>query len=155
MPTVSRFFLPFLTSLLLAGCGADYFSDKYDKTEMQAAMAQARSEWETFRQRALKPQPGDEGFNVKVRLTDGKRTEHIWLADLQLDKEPYVGTIVRNAEVLDDVRAKQLCKFTREEVSDWMYRSNGKVEGNFTLRVLLKDMPPEKAAELKAQSGWQ
>ena len=38
-----------------------------------------------------------------------------------------------------------------ERIADWLYLRDGKIMGNFTLRVLLPKMPPEQAAQLKAR----
>lgn len=148
--------LAFVLSLaaLLAGCD-NPFNKKFSDAEMKVAAEQAQSGWEAFVARARQPQPGDEGFSVKVRLTDGKMVEHIWLTDLKLDQEPMLGTIVDSAQMLKGVEAGLQCKFTRAEISDWMYRHNGKIEGNFTLRALLKHLPPAEAEALKKQAGWE
>ncbi len=143
-------------AMFVAGCGDAHktFSDKYDQAEMKAAVEQARASLPEFLARARNPQPGDEAFNVKVKLTDSGGTEHLWINDLKLDQEPYTGKITMDAEVLRNVRTGMTCKFTLDEVSDWMYMANGKMQGNFTLRVLMKSMPKEEADALKAKIGW-
>lgn len=144
-----------VSSLLLTACdNRRTFTDKFDAAEMQQAISQAQAGWDAFVARALNPQPGDEGFNVKVKLTDANGTEHLWLSEVKLDTEPYVGTVVLDAEILKNVKSGQFCTFTRADVSDWMYRHKGKVEGNHSLRVILKTLPKEHADELKAKAGW-
>lgn len=145
-----------LITLLAVGCGEAQktFSDKYDQAEMKVAIEQARATLPAFLERARHPQPGDEAFNIKVKLTDSGGTEHLWINELQLDHEPYTGKITMDAEILRNVRSGMLCKFTLDEVSDWMYMENGKMQGNFTLRVLMKSMPKEEADAMKAKIGW-
>jgi uncharacterized protein YegJ (DUF2314 family) len=140
--TLFKTLVVFLFALsALAGCGKpETFTDEFDPVEMQRAIGQAQATFDEFVARARNPQPGDEAFSVKVKLSDSKGTEHIWLNQLELDKTPMIGKITLDAEVLHAVKAGDLCKFTREEVTDWMYMSNGKMQGNFTLRVMLKAM---------------
>lgn len=156
MQSIRTILALFLVAFLAVGCGESQktFSDKYDQAEMKEAVAQARATLGAFLERARHPQPGDEAFNVKVRLTDSGGTEHLWINDLKLDKEPYSGKITMDAEILRNVRSGQTCMFKLDEVTDWMYMSNGKMQGNFTLRVLLKSMPKEEADALKAKIGW-
>lgn len=140
---------------LLAGCSKpETFTNQFNQAEMDQAIAESRATFDEFVARARNPQPGDEAFSVKVKLTDSNGTEHIWLNELQLDQTPMLGKITLDAEVLQHVRAGMKVKFTREEVTDWMYMANGKMQGNRTLRVMLKTMPPEKAEEMKAKVGW-
>ena len=35
-----------------------------------------------------------------------------------------------------------------------MYMANGKMQGNYTLRVELESMPPKEAEALKKKIGW-
>ena len=144
-----------LAAFMLAGCEKpqETASTEFDKAEMAQAVAEAQATFDEFLARARNPQPGDEAFNVKVKLSNGKNTEHLWVGDLKLDKEPYEGKLTMDAEILNDVKAGYLCRFVRAEVTDWMYMSNGKMQGNRTLRVLMKSMPPEKAADLKQKLG--
>ena len=144
-----------LAVLLAAGCERphDTSSDKFDQAEMQQAIAEAQATFDQFLARARNPQPGDEAFNVKVKVSDGKTTEHLWVGDLKLDKEPFEGKLTMDADFLKDVKAGYGYRFTRADVSDWMYMANGKLQGNRTLRVLMKSMPPEQVADLKKKLG--
>lgn len=153
-----RTLMTLLFAAVLASACSDSqktFSDKYDQAEMQQAMEQAQATLGEFLERARHPQPGDEAFNVKVKLTDSGGTEHLWIGDLKLDKEPYTGKITMDAEILRNVKVGQTCTFRLDEVSDWMYMSNGKLQGNRTLRVLMKSMPKEEADTLKAKLGME
>lgn len=156
MNSLRSLFALLAVTVLACACGESQktFSDKYDQEEMKQAVAQARATLGEFLERARHPQPGDEAFNVKVKLTDSGGTEHLWIGDLKLDKEPYSGKITMDAEILRNVKSGQTCVFRLDEISDWMYMSNGKMQGNHTLRVLLKSMPKEEAEALKAKLGW-
>src|SRR4030042_6369772 len=68
-------------------------TDQYDEKEMKEAIETAQSTFDEFLERFRNPQPGDEDFNVKVRIEDKYGVEHFWLDDLKLDSEPHSGTI--------------------------------------------------------------
>jgi uncharacterized protein YegJ (DUF2314 family) len=44
------------------------------------------------------------------------------------------------------VRLGDRIEIAEHQISDWMYVRNGKWVGNYTLRPLLKRMPPHQAA---------
>lgn len=121
---------------------------------MEQAIAEARSTLDDFLSRFRNPQPGDKAFNVKVRIEDENGVEHFWVGDLKLDAEPYSGKIGNEPGIVKKVKLDQNYSFTRSDISDWMYMSNGKMQGNYTLRVELESMPPKEAQALRRQVGW-
>jgi len=147
-----------LVALILSGIGCsrkpETLTDKYDEMKMEKAIADARSTFDTFLTRFHNPQPGDEMFNVKVKIEDKNGVEHFWVTDLKLDKEPYSGKIGNDPGIVKKVKYGQDYTFTRSEISDWMYMANGKMQGNHTLRVELESMPPQEAESLKKKIGW-
>lgn len=139
------------------GCSrkSDPATDKYDEAEMNAAIAKARETFGEFKERLLKPQPGDSGFAIKVKITDENGTEHFWLDKIKVKGESFTGAVNNNPEVVRIVRLGQAYTFGFEDVSDWMYMSGGVMQGNHTLRVLLKSMPRKEAEAVKKKFGWQ
>jgi len=142
--------------LIADGCSRrpETLTNKYDEKKMAQAIEDARSTFNDFLTRFRKPEPGDEDFNVKVRIEDRNGVEHFWVGDLKLDAEPYSGKIGDEPGIVKKVKFGQNYSFTRNEVSDWMYMSNGKMQGNYTLRVELESMPPKEAQALKRKIGW-
>lgn len=129
-------------------------TDKYDEEEMSKAIETARSTFDDFLNRFHNPQPGDEDFNIKVKIEDKNGVEHFWLGDLELDSEPYTGIIGNEPGIVRNVKFGQKYSFKKSDISDWMYMSNGVMQGNYTLRVILKSMPEDEAAEIKKGIGW-
>ncbi len=145
------------TAVFIAGgCSRkpETLTDKYDEKKMEKAIEDARSTFDDFLTRFRNPQPGDEAFHVKVRIEDKNGVEHFWVGDLKLDAEPYSGKIGDEPGIVKKVKFGQDYSFTRNEVSDWMYMSNGKMQGNYTLRVELESMTPKEAQALKRKIGW-
>ena len=141
---------------MVAGCShkPETLTDKYDEKKMEKAIADARATFDDFLARFRNPQPGDEAFHVKVRVEDKNGAEHFWVSDVKLDSEPYTGKIADEPGIVKKVKFGQDYSFTRSEISDWMYMANGKMQGNYTLRVELESMPPKEAEALKKKIGW-
>ncbi len=128
--------------------------EDYDPVKMEQAIADARASFDTFLARFKNPLPGDKAFNVKVKIQDANGIEHFWVGDLKLDAEPYSGKIGNEPGVVKNVRLGQNYNFSRADISDWMYLANGKLEGNYTLKVELESMPAEQSAAIKKKFGW-
>src|SRR5262245_7744662 len=143
-------------TFIIAGCShkPDTLTYKFDEKKMEQAIAEARSTFDTFLARFRSPHPGDEEFHVKVRIEDKNGVEHFWVSELKLDSEPYSGKIADDPGIVKKVKFGQVYNFTRGEISDWMYMANGKMQGNYTLRVELESMTPKEADALKKQIGW-
>jgi uncharacterized protein YegJ (DUF2314 family) len=143
-------------TLIAAGCSRkpETLTSKYDEKKMEQAIADARSTFPEFLARFRNPQPGDGDFHIKVRIEDKNGVEHFWVSDLKLDSEPYSGKIADDPRIIKKVKFGQDYTFTRSEISDWMYVANGKMQGNYTLRVELDSMPPKEADALKKKIGW-
>lgn len=141
---------------LLFGCKQKTEKPRYqfDEKEMKQASETAQSTFDEFLKRFKNPQPGDEDFNVKVRISDEHGVEHFWVGELRLDSEPYSGIIGHDPEIVRNVEFGQKYSFRKSEIVDWMYMANGKMQGNYTLRVMLESMPKEEAEEIKKNVGW-
>jgi uncharacterized protein YegJ (DUF2314 family) len=150
----------FIVLLLIAACFGggcsrkpETLTSKYDEKKMEQAIADARATFDEFLARFRSPKPGDQEFHVKVRIEDKHGVEHFWVGDLKLDSEPYSGKIADEPGIVKKVKFRQEYRFTRGEISDWMYLANGKMQGNYTLRVELESMPPKEAEALKRNVG--
>ena len=142
--------------LIAGGCSRkpETLIEEYDEKKMDQAISEARSTFDEFLARFRNPQTGDDAFHVKVRIEDGNGIEHFWVGDLKLDAEPYSGTIGNEPGIVKKVKHGQKYSFSRSEISDWMYMSGGKMQGNYTLRVELESMSPKEAQALKRKVGW-
>lgn len=119
----------------------------YDEQEMDAAIARARSEVDTF-VAELNNQTGTD-HSVKAPITDDGQTEHFWLTDVTFADGQFTGTIGNDPGMVDNVKFGQQWTITKEEISDWMYMRDGRIHGNYTMRPLLKTLPEDEAAEFR------
>jgi uncharacterized protein YegJ (DUF2314 family) len=121
--------------------------------EMRAAMMKARAEIEHF---ITVVQEGQDSMaSVKVPISEKGRTEHFWINDLTYQKDEFSGLIDNDPQIVTSVCAGQRVKVNKADISDWLYfNSDGRMVGNYTLRVLLHRMPSEQAQDLKRELQW-
>lgn len=123
-----------------------------DDNEMDAAIERARGEADLFVAELSKPT--GEMYAVKVAIQDGEDTEHFWLNDLTYKNGEFHGTINNKPGVVKNVKLGQPWSVKKGEISDWMFLRDGKIHGNYTMRPLLKSMPPEEAAKYRAMLAY-
>ncbi len=122
-----------------------------DDQEMNAAIARARSEVNDF----IKViQKGNRQVSVKVAIEDHGKVEHFWLKDITYKNGFFAGIIDNEPEVVSNTALGRKVSVKKEAISDWLYVQNGKMIGNYTLRVALKKMPKKDADAIRKQVGW-
>jgi|EndMetStandDraft_3_1072993.scaffolds.fasta_scaffold50294_4 uncharacterized protein YegJ (DUF2314 family) len=119
--------------------------------EMEAAKAQARASLGHFWEKFAAPGADEGGFAIKVALPYGANsTEHIWTKDIER-KEGRISAVINNVpRDVKTVRLGERIEVAEAQISDWMYLRAGKMVGNYTMRPLLKRMPPQDAARYRA-----
>lgn len=149
-----RRFVSFLLALVLmsyarpvAANDAVYDVDSADPA-MNAAIARARSEVDSFIK--ILNSGGADSYSVKVPIADHGETEHFWLSDITYADGVFTGTIDNDPETVHNVKLGQKYSVKKIDISDWLYMKNGKMYGNYTVRVLLPKLPPEEAAKIRA-----
>lgn len=120
----------------------------YDTKEMDAAVARARREVDSFIKELANPT--GKNHAVKAPIKDGKDTEHFWLTDVSFNDGQFEGEINNEPGIVKNVRLGQRWKIKKEEISDWMYMKDEKMYGNYTIRPLLKTMPKKEAEQIRS-----
>jgi uncharacterized protein YegJ (DUF2314 family) len=120
----------------------------YDEQEMEAAIARARREVDSFIAELAKL-TGDN-HSVKVPITDGDDTEHFWLVNVTYRDGQFEGTIDNEPGIVTNVRIGDKRQVSKGEISDWMFMRDGKMHGNYTLRPLLAAMPEDEAEKYRS-----
>lgn len=118
-------------------------------TEMNAAIAKARSLLPEFWQTYEKPLKGETDFGLKVKITDGKEVEHFWTTDIERKDGKIYGNIGNDPDLVHNVKLGQRITINEADISDWMYLRGGKMVGNYTLRALFKEMPKDEVEKYK------
>jgi uncharacterized protein YegJ (DUF2314 family) len=120
----------------------------YDKQEMDAAIARAGKEVDSFIAELSKPT--GKLHAVKVPITDNGETEHFWLNKVSYRDGQFEGEINNEPGVVKNVKIGQKMKVNKSEISDWMFMRAGKMHGNYTMRPLLKTMPAAEAEQYRS-----
>ncbi len=116
--------------------------------EMNAAFAKARSEIDSFL--AIMQSGTASSCSVKVKITDHDQVEFFWLDDLTYANGFFSGTIDNTPDLVKNVKMGQKIDVKKEDIFDWLYMKDGKMYGNYTVRVLLPKMSKEDADKIRA-----
>jgi len=153
MKCAAHTFFLLITGLVasLSGCS------KQDKTvdvaeddaEMAAAITKARDTLPQFWQTFEKREHGESDFSLKVKITDKKDTEHFWLTEIERKDGKTLGTINNDPDIVKNVKFGDRMPIPEADISDWLYMRDGKMVGNYTLRVLFKKMPMKEVEKYK------
>lgn len=135
----------------LGGSNNAVFYVEADDEKMNAAIAHARETVNDFIERFQNPKSTNSDFSVKVKIEDGDKVEHFWLSDISYSNGTFSGTIGNDPVFVKNVKFGQQIRVKSDQITDWMYLDDGKMRGNFTLRVLLERMPEEQAKAIREQ----
>ncbi|WP_421916701.1 YegJ family protein [Mesorhizobium sp.] len=122
--------------------------------EMAAATARALASLDEFLALSEAPPAGAERFKLKVKVRDGNITEHFWVVPFRRTETGFVGILSNQPAEVRNVVLGQNIEFTREDISDWGYKRNGRQVGSFTVCVMLKRMPKEEADSMLENYGF-
>lgn len=121
-----------------------------DDPEMTAAIAKARSTLPQFWQTFEKPGKGEEGFALKVAITDPNGTEHFWANKIERQDGKIFGVIDNTPNIVGNVKIGDRIEIPEANISDWLYARDGKMVGNETVRPLFKQMSKAEVARFKS-----
>ena len=125
-----------------------------EDAEMNDAIAQARATLDGFLALSGKPPKDAKGFKLKVKFSDGKVNEHMWVTPFRRDGDDFTGVLANEPESVRNVQAWQTVRFKRADITDWGYERGGKQYGSFTVCVMLRHMTQQEAQPYRAY-GFQ
>ncbi len=119
--------------------------------EMNRAKAEARQRLAEFLKIVRNRPAGVSDISFKYPLGGW---EHIWVENVRIEGSQLTGRL-SNLPAQEGHRQGDAVQVPFADVSDWSYRdASGKMQGSFTTRAILDRMPPETAAEIKADFKW-
>src|SRR5262249_32263082 len=95
----------------------------------------------------------DHGFAVKIKIVDGDATEFFWVSVVGHTDNQFTGRLNNSAQLVKNVKEGQIVRFAEGDIVDYLYRENGKMQGNYTACVLAKRIPREEAEAIIRQLG--
>ena len=135
----------------------------YQAAEMEVAVQKARSTLKGFI--GILESGQGEDFSVKVGISDGDRTENIWLTNIVYSRGEFVGLVGDDPGLIEGVAKGQEYRAEEEKVVDWLFTRSlpapegdpnpeipeTRIYGGYTTRVLLPNMDPVEAEVLRLQ----
>lgn len=117
-----------------------------DDPVMNAAIDKSRQTLDCFLNLVINHSSEISDPSLKVFIKDENGAEHFWVRPFHFANNRFSGTIDNEPAIVKIVTYGQEIRFTRNDVTDWMYMKNGKTHGAFTLRVMIPRMSSEDAA---------
>lgn len=123
--------------------------------EMNAARAEARRTLPQFFAALTNPAADEGYFMLKFDLlASPDEAEHIWAEEIAVADDGTITGVLANVPLADGFRVGQRVTIARDAISDWGFLRGRVMQGNFTTRVMLHDMPAAQAGEIKQSLGW-
>ncbi len=120
--------------------------------EMNAAIAQAQKTIEEFISDLGKKEGAGVKRSLKVRFDTGKEPEHIWVGDVKVTGQGFEGVLENEPVDIKGLKAGDKVTFSKNQISDWLVISEGKVKGGFTIKAIRKRMSPSERRAFDEQT---
>lgn len=122
---------------------------------MTSAFKKAQATLDDFLKVHASKDPGMDSPSVRIKLTEGKVSEYVWLHPFEKDGAGFKGTINGAPTLLKNVSLGSKVSFKREDIVDWTYFEvkARRMHGNFTTCVQLSKAPAAEVEALKKAYG--
>ena len=128
------------------------FSD--GDARMNAAQDTAQQHFSRFLDYVMDDQGrarADAAVKVALPLEGEAGTEVIWVTPFASRDGKYIGALANEPHFLTGLAAGDVIAFDGTQVRDWsFYGPDGKMYGGYTTRVILADLTPAQAAQIRA-----
>ncbi|WP_118973972.1 DUF2314 domain-containing protein [Taibaiella koreensis] len=138
------------------------FFAKGDSPEMIAAFEQAQDTfkyfWRELSWEYRRIVPGLDLACVKVAFSQQVEdkaepaVEHMWINEIDYDGETISGILLNDPNELTNVEKGEAVAVPLEQVSDWLFASQGKTYGGFTIQAMRSGM--DKVARKEHDAAW-
>jgi uncharacterized protein YegJ (DUF2314 family) len=119
-----------------------------DDADMRRAVVEARTSLGHFLERLRHPGPQDGDFGLKVAIEHEGNTENLWIAEVRVEGEVVEG-VIANEPVHVPLRLGEAWRGRVEQVVDWTFLCEGRMQGNFSLRAMLPRMPKRQQQQFR------
>lgn len=131
----------------------DVYNVEDDDAKMNQAMVNAKNSIDEFKNALASDNPSFEYFTIKQKFNADGGDEHIWVGDIQLIDNYFMGIIANEPIYTNKVQLGDTITVNPANISDWMYYDDGKVVGGYTIRVIRDALSPEEQAQFDAENG--
>ena len=101
---------------------------------------------------------GTTGFAIKKSFPatgsdlDG---EHIWLSQVTWDGKMFIATVDNEPVYTKAVKLGDKVEVRPDELSDWMYFDDGKLQGGYTIRAMYHESSPAEQEQMKQEIPFE
>ncbi|WP_424002141.1 YegJ family protein [Maribacter sp. IgM3_T14_3] len=131
----------------------DVYNVEDDDAKMNQAMVDAKNSIGEFKNALASDNPSFEYFTIKQKFNADGGAEHIWVGDIQLIDNDFMGIIANEPVYTSEVQLGDTITVNSAHISDWMYYDDGKVVGGYTIRVIRDALSPKEQAQFDAENG--
>lgn len=121
--------------------------------EMNQAIKMAKETLDKFNEALKSSNPAFEYFALKTKFNTSNGSEHIWVSSITLKDNKYFGVVDNLPEFTTDVNLGDTIEIKEEDISDWMYIENQKLQGGYTIKVLRNSMTEEERKQFDEEYG--
>ncbi len=142
--------------LLLAGCDdgdSSVHMVSAEDPEMNAAMEEARETVGELVEQLPALQSAGAQVSIKVPVSEGDKTEHIWLANLRYEDGMIHGNLANAPADLPSWSYGDPVEVPVENISDWMVVREGQLFGGYTLFAMRDQMQGDQRRRFEAAVG--
>lgn len=79
-------------------------------------------------------------FMQNMEGLDEPKVEHMWINDVNFDGEMIEGVLINKPDELTNVKDGDRVEIPLSQVSDWLFATNGKTYGGFTIQAFRSEM---------------
>jgi uncharacterized protein YegJ (DUF2314 family) len=137
------------------GRNPEIFYIKDEDMAMGIAVHKARKTLGTFIAAVQHPSPTQHDFEVKKLFIQGAEGEHIWLSDVTYSGNSFHGRLDNHPHKITGLKIGDRVSATPKEISDWAYVDHGNLVGGYTIRVLYKELSPQRRKDLENESRFR
>lgn len=113
----------------------DVVSVSADDVKMNAAIQTARRTVGEMSAAMQNPRP-NQMFTVKIAVTNGETTEHMWLDNLRYDGRNFSGELMNEPYNMTGYAKGQTMTVAPNKISDWMMKDGKTSRGGYTIAVM-------------------
>lgn len=92
-------------------------------------------------------------FTQEVEGSDEVMIEHMWIGNIDFDGTIIYGELLNEPQQITNIQVGEEVGVTLDQISDWMFVSEGKTYGGFTVQAMRSVMTPEERSEHDAAWG--
>ena len=122
-------------------------------TEMNEAIKTANQTLEKFNDALKSSNPDFSYFALKTRFETPNGGEHIWVRNITFENNQYFGVVDNLPQTSTDVKIGDTIQIVKNNISDWMYIDNQKLQGGFTVRLIRKRMTERERKQFDTENG--